>query len=98
MDFTPIINFANQGVTALQLLGGALIGICVAYLAITLVIAVITGVPAKVEQVRTGFVVLVAGVMILALANPIAGIFRAMSGLNNPPASSTQQTTPAPKK
>ncbi|GCE32201.1 hypothetical protein KDA_76850 [Dictyobacter alpinus] len=97
MDFTAIQGWANQGVLALQLLGGALIGLCVAYLALSLVMAVITGHPAKVEQVRTSFVVLVVGIMILALSNPIAGIFRSMAGLNNPGGTTPPaQTAPKP--
>lgn len=81
MDFTSIQNWANKGVLALQVLGGALIGLCIAYLALTLIVAVITGGTAKVEHVRTSFVVLCVGVMMLALATPIANIFKAMTGL-----------------
>jgi hypothetical protein len=94
MDFTPIENWANTAVTALQIVGGAMIGLCVAYLAISLIFAVITGTPARVEHVRTGFVVLIVGVMLLALSNPIAEIFRGMSGLNLPANSIAVPTVP----
>jgi uncharacterized membrane protein YccC len=92
MNFPEIVTWASNLVTLLQLVGGALIGICIAILALMLITSF--GNEDKVAFVRIAAVTLVLGLFLLVAAPRLATVLQGLVSFMNPPVNSTPTPTP----
>jgi hypothetical protein len=82
MQFTELTTWANNLVTLLQIVGGAMIAVCVAILAITLITSF--GNEQRIAFVRVAAATLVLGMFILIGAPRIAAVLQSLVAFMNP--------------
>jgi hypothetical protein len=82
MNFTELTTWANNLVTLLQIVGGAMIAVCVAILAITLITSF--GNEQRIAFVRVAAATLVVGMFILIGAPRIAALLQSLVSFMNP--------------
>jgi hypothetical protein len=82
MNFTELTTWANNLVTLLQIVGGAMIAVCVAILAITLITSF--GNEQRIAFVRVAAATLVIGMFILIGAPRIAALLQSLVSFMNP--------------
>jgi len=81
MQFPEITTWANNLVLLLQIVGGALVGVCACVLGLMLIFSF--GNEEKVTYVRIAFATLVIGVFVLIGAPRIAGVLQALVSFMN---------------
>lgn len=94
MNFPEIVTWASNLVSLLQLVGIALIAVCIAILALMLITSF--GNEDKVTFVRVAAVTLVLGVFILIAAPRIAVVLQNLVSFMNPGTAPTPTPTPKP--